>query len=91
MPASPINSQIYAGLFGDPETERLFSDSAEVRAVLMVEGRLARVQGALGLIPAEAAAFIERAAHEAQIDPSALAADTARIGVPVPALLAAFR
>lgn len=91
MPASPMNSQIYAGLFGDPETERLFSDSAEVRAMLLVEGELARVQGSLGLIPAEAAAFIARAAHEAQIDPAALAAATARNGVPVPALLAAFR
>jgi 3-carboxy-cis,cis-muconate cycloisomerase len=91
MPASPINSLIYAGLFGDPETERLFSDSAEVRAMLLVEGALARVQGELGLIPAEAAAFIARAAHEAQIDPGALAADTASNGVPVPALLAAFR
>ena len=91
MPASPMNSQIYAGLFGDLETERLFSDSAEVRAMLLVEGELARVQGSLGLIPAEAAAFIARAAHEAQIDPAALAAETARNGVPVPALLAAFR
>ncbi len=91
MPASPMNSQIYARLFGDPETERLFSDSAEVRAMLLVEGTLARVQGHLGLIPADAAAFIERAAHEAQIDPAALAAETARNGVPVPALLAAFR
>lgn len=91
MPASPMNSQIYAGLFGDPETERLFSDSAEIRAMLLVEGTLARVQGNLGLIPADAAAFIERAAYEAQIDPAILAADTALNGVPVPALLAAFR
>lgn len=91
MPASPMNSQIYAGLFGDTETERLFTDSAEVRAMLLVEGTLAHVQGGLGLIPADAAAFIERAAREAQIDPAALAPDTARNGVPVPALLAAFR
>jgi 3-carboxy-cis,cis-muconate cycloisomerase len=86
-----MNSLIYAGLFGDPETERLFSDSAELRAMLLVEGELARVQGSLGLIPAEAATFIARAAHEAQIDPAALTAETARNGVPVPALLAAFR
>jgi 3-carboxy-cis,cis-muconate cycloisomerase len=91
MPASLMNSQIYGGLFGDPETERLFSDTAELRALLLVEGALARVQGSLGLIPTEAAAFIDRAAHTAQIDPAALAADTARNGVPVPALLAAFR
>ena len=52
--------------------------------MLLVEGALARVQGALGLIPAEAAAFIDRAAREVLIDPAALAAETARNGVPIP-------
>ncbi|MDO9638247.1 MAG: lyase family protein [Pseudotabrizicola sp.] len=91
MPAAVADSAIYSRLFGDAEVARLFSDSAELRAMLLVEGALARVQGALGLIPAEAAAFIDRAAQEVQIDPSALAAETARNGVPVPAFLAAFR
>lgn len=91
MPAAPADSTLYRQLFGDDETGRLFSDSAEVRSMLLVEGTLARVQGRLGLIPAEAAAFIDRAAREVQIDPAALAAETARNGVPVPALLAAFR
>jgi 3-carboxy-cis,cis-muconate cycloisomerase len=91
MPASPADSAIYGGLFGDVETARLFTDSAELRAMLLVEGALARVQGDLGVIPAEAAAFIDRAAREVQIDPAALADDTARNGVPVPGLLAAFR
>jgi 3-carboxy-cis,cis-muconate cycloisomerase len=91
MPASPADSAIYGGLFGDTDTARLFTDSAELRAMLLVEGALARVQGGLGLIPAEAAAFIDRAANEVQIDPAALAKDTAQNGVPVPALLAAFR
>ena len=91
MPAAPADSALYGALFGDPETARLFSDSAEIRAMLLVEGALARVQGALGLIPQEAAAFIDRSAQEVQIDPSALAAETGRNGVPVPALLAAFR
>lgn len=91
MPAAPADSALYGALFGDPETARLFSDSAEIRAMLLVEGALARVQGALGLIPAEAAAYIDRATREVQIDPAALAAETAQNGVPVPALLAAFR
>ena len=91
MPASPMTSAIYGGLFGDPETEHQFSDIAELRAMLLVEGTLARVQGSLGLIPADAAAFIDSAAKVAQIDPAALGPDTARNGVPVPALLAAFR
>ena len=91
MPASPADSPLYARLFGDDEAARLFSDSAEVRAMLLVEGALAKVQGALGLIPAESAAFLHRASFEVQIDPSALAAETATNGVPVPALVAAFR
>jgi 3-carboxy-cis,cis-muconate cycloisomerase len=91
MPASPADSALYRQLLGDEETARLFSDSAELRAMLLVEGALARVQGDLGLIPAEAAAFIDRAAQEVQIDPASLAAETARNGVPVPGLLAAFR
>ncbi|MFN3645449.1 MAG: lyase family protein [Gemmobacter sp.] len=91
MPAAPADSALYRDLFGDAETAALFTDSAEVRAMLIVEGALARVQGDLGIIPAEAAAFLHRASLEVQIDPAALAAETARNGVPVPALVAAFR
>jgi 3-carboxy-cis,cis-muconate cycloisomerase len=91
MPASPTDSAMYRNLFGDDQAAALFTDSAEVRAMLLVEGALARVQGALGLIPPDAAAFIDRAALEVQIDPAALGLETARNGVPVPALLAAFR
>ncbi|MFZ9198699.1 MAG: lyase family protein [Paracoccaceae bacterium] len=91
MPASPADSPLYARLFGDEEAARLFSDSAEVRAMLLVEGALAKVQGELGVIPAESAAFLHRASFEVQIDPSALAGETAVNGVPVPALVAAFR
>lgn len=91
MPAAAADSTLYRGLFGDDEASALFTDSMEVRAMLLVWGALARVQGAAGVIPAEAAAFIDRAVREVQIDPSALAPGTARNGVPVPALLAAFR
>lgn len=91
MPAHPADSAIYRELLGDAEVARLFSDHAEIAAMLRVEAALARVQGALGLIPAEAAAAIERAAREVAIDPAALAGETARNGVPVPGLLAAFR
>ena len=91
MPASPADSAIYRDLFGDDETARLFSDSAQIRAMLLVEGALARVQGRFGLIPETAAAHIDRAAREVQIDPADLARETAANGVPVPALVAAFR
>ena len=91
MPANPADSALYSVLFNDDETAKLFSAEAEVRMMLLVEGALARVQGDLGLIPPDAAAFIERASREIRLDPAALAPETARDGVPVPALLAAFR
>ena len=91
MAGSLQDSAIYRGLFGDAEVAALFSDSAEVRAMLLVEGALARVQGEAGLIPSEAAAFIDRAVREVLVDPAALSASVAVNGVPVPGLLAAFR
>jgi 3-carboxy-cis,cis-muconate cycloisomerase len=91
MPASPADSQLYGPLFGDAETARLFSDSAEVRAMLLVEGALAKVQGERGVIPPIAGAFLHRMSLEVQIDPAALGAATAVNGVPVPALIEAFR
>ncbi|OWJ80258.1 class-II fumarase/aspartase family protein [Haematobacter genomosp. 1] len=91
MPAAPADSALYRGLFGDDETAAFFTDSAEIRAMLLVEGALARVQGVLGIIPETAAAFIDRSSREVLIDPSALAAETAVNAVPVPALVSAFR
>lgn len=91
MPASPADSALYRHLFSDDEVAALFTDSAELRALMLVEGTLAKVQGSLGLIPAEAAAFLHRASFELQIDPASLAQDTATNGVPIPALVTAFR
>lgn len=91
MPVNPADSVLYGAMFGDREVARLFSDSAEIRAMLLVEGALAEAQAEAGIIPADSAAFIARAAQEVQIDPAALAEATAQNGVPVPALVAAFR
>ncbi|MEF9601493.1 3-carboxy-cis,cis-muconate cycloisomerase, partial [Paracoccus sp. PXZ] len=82
MPAAAADSTLYRSLFSDDETAALFTDSAEIRAMLLVEGALAGVQGRLGLIPEAAGAFIDRASREVQIDPAALAAETATNGVP---------
>lgn len=91
MPSSAFDSATFRTLFGDPETQRLFTDSAEIRAMLLVEGALARAQADAGLIPETAAAAIHRAALEVQIDPGALASATGENGVPVPALITAFQ
>ncbi|MEO0701587.1 MAG: lyase family protein [Pseudomonadota bacterium] len=91
MPASPLDSALYARLLGDPKVAALFTDSAEVRAMLIVEGALARVQGEIGLIPKVSAEAIHRASMEVQVDPGGLAEATGQNAVPVPALVAAFR
>ncbi|MEQ5871364.1 adenylosuccinate lyase family protein [Sagittula sp. NFXS13] len=91
MPATPFDSIHLSGLFPTGDTARLFSDSAEVRAMMLVEGTLAQVQGAHGVIPETAAAAIHRASLECQIDPVGLAKATAQNGVTTPALVAAFR
>ncbi|SES42243.1 3-carboxy-cis,cis-muconate cycloisomerase [Tranquillimonas rosea] len=91
MTASAFDSAIYRDLLGDAETARLFSDGAVIRAMLLVEGALAKAQGAAGLIPETAAAAIHRAALEVSIDPAALSEETGRNGVVVPALVSAFR
>ena len=91
MAVSVFDSSLYSGLYADEELTRLFADSAELRAMLLFEGALAQVQGDLGIIPAEAAKTIHRASLEVQLDPAGLRAGTAESGVPVPALVAAFR
>lgn len=91
MPATPFDSTLLRDLFPGAEVSRLFSDNAEVRAMMLVEGTLAKVQGAAGVIPEISAQAIHRASHELQIDPGGLAKATGINGVCVPALVAAFR
>ncbi len=91
MAASVFDSLIFNRLFPTGETARLFSDTAEVRAMLLVEGALAKVQGAQGIVPDLSAQAIHRATMELQIDPGALSDPTGENGVSVPGLLAAFR
>ncbi|MGB3245350.1 MAG: lyase family protein [Sulfitobacter sp.] len=91
MAASVFDSPLHAQLFPTGEAGRLFSDSAAIRAMLLVEGALAKAQGALGVIPEVSAAAIHRASLEVQLDPGALAQATGQNGVSVPGLVAAFR
>ena len=91
MAGSVFDSLLLGKLFPAGDTGRLFSDTAEIRAMLLVEGALAKVQGALGVIPEISAAAIARAAMEIQIDPGALAEPTGANGVSVPGLVAQFR
>jgi 3-carboxy-cis,cis-muconate cycloisomerase len=91
MATTPFDSGLYRDLFHDAEIGSLFSDSAELRAMMLVEGALAKAQGDLGIIPELSAAFIARSTREIQIDPTGLAAETGMNGIPVPALVKAMR
>jgi 3-carboxy-cis,cis-muconate cycloisomerase len=84
-------SDLYGAMWSDPEATALFGDGAEIAGMIRVEAALARVQGRLGVIPAECARIISEFCETAQIAPAALAAATARDGVPVPGLVAALR
>ena len=91
MPATPLDSALYRGLLGDTRVGQLFTDGAEIRAMLLVEGALARAQAAEGLIPETSAQAIHRASLEVAIDPAGLATATGENAVAVPALVTAFR
>ena len=62
MTNGPFGSALYGDLWGDAEVGKLFTDSAEIRAMLVVEGALAEVQAGLGMIPADAGKAIKAAA-----------------------------
>ena len=91
MAGSVQDSAVYHRLFDAGGASKLFTDSAEVRAMLIVEGALAKAQGKLGIIPELSAAAIHRATLEIALDPGGLGEAAATNGVPVPGLVEAFR
>ncbi len=91
MAASLFDSPNYAKLFPVGDAGRLFTDTAEVRAMMLVEGTLAKLQGKAGTIPEISAQAIHRASLELQIDPTGLGDATGQNGVSVPGLVAEFR
>lgn len=91
MTASLYDSAMFRDLMQDRDTATLFTDTAELRAMLLVWGALAQAQAKVGMVPELSAKAIQRAAMEIQVDPAALAAATGQNAVPVPALLTAFR
>ncbi|MEO9820660.1 MAG: lyase family protein [Paracoccaceae bacterium] len=91
MAASIFGSSYLGGLFDTGEVGRLFTDSAEVRALLLTEGALAKAQGALGVIPEISAMAIHRASLEVQLDPADFREATRQNGVVIPGLVAGFR
>lgn len=78
-------------LLGDAEVSRHFTPEAELRAMLAFEVALAKAEADHGVIPAEAAAAIARAAQAFKPDMAALADATARDGMVVPEWVSQLR
>lgn len=91
MSISPVDSALYGTLFSEPEVAEAFSDLATIRAMLLVEAGLARVQGRLGIIPADGAARISDLASSFEPDLAGIAAGTEKSGVPIIPLVEQLR
>ena len=83
MTASMIDSQVFRHIFSTEAMRQVFSDEARVQYYLDIEAALAKVQGRMGIIPAEAAEEIIAHCHAEQFDMQKLKTATERIGYPV--------
>ena len=83
MPATALDSLIFRDIFSTEAMRRVFSDERRTAYYLEIEAALARVQGRLGIIPAEAAREIEAKCRIENIDLGKLKQQTERIGYPI--------
>lgn len=83
MSSTTLESEIFKNMFGTEPMRAVFSDTRLVGNYLEVEAALARVQGALGIIPPEAAATIDAAAKAVRIDMDRLRRETEIVGYPI--------
>src|SRR5690606_9531198 len=87
MTVNPADSAILGGLFGTDEMRRVFADEGRLQPMLDVEAALARVEARLGIVPADAAEAITRAAKVENLLFEGLGASTCNVGYPVVALV----
>jgi 3-carboxy-cis,cis-muconate cycloisomerase len=83
MPSTIIDSAVFGDIFSTQAMRRVWSDENRTAKYVEIESALAKVQGRLGLIPAEAAAEIVRVCDIGNIDMVKLKAQTERIGYPI--------
>jgi 3-carboxy-cis,cis-muconate cycloisomerase len=86
-----LDSKIFGPLFKDDEISGLFDDGAFLRAMLVVEGALARVEAGLGIIPASAGERISEICKTVDLDQQQIGQGTQRDGVPVISLVRGIR
>ncbi|MDQ8730764.1 adenylosuccinate lyase family protein [Bradyrhizobium sp. LHD-71] len=83
MPSTVAESLIFRDMFGTPAMREVFSDERLVHQFLAVEAALARAEGAVGVIPAQAAQAISSAAAAMTIDFARLRHETEIVGYPI--------
>jgi len=91
MGAYVIDSALFRDQFGTSAMRAIFSDEQTVQKWLDVEAALAKVQAELNIIPAEAAAEIQKKAQVENIDLDALKAEMDRTAHPIVPLLRAMK
>ena len=87
MAASIIDSRIFGDIFSEAKMRQVWSDENRTAKYLDIERALAKVQGALGIIPNEAADEIVKNCELSQIDWAKLKAKTEQIGYPIIAVV----
>ncbi len=88
---SAPETSFYRPLLLDPTVSTLVSEARFIRAMLEVEGALARAQADVGLLPADSAEAIAQACDQLEVPAERLASGTAKDGVPVPALVSELK
>lgn len=78
-----LDSNYFADMFGTQVMREAFSDAARIESWLATEAAIARVQGRMGIIPAEASEHIQAAARLEHVDVAAMREDYLRVGFPI--------
>jgi 3-carboxy-cis,cis-muconate cycloisomerase len=87
LPVNPADSPILGTLYGSDAMRAVFDERTYFQRMLDVEAALARVQARLGIIPADAAEAITRAARAENLVTEELAASARNVGYPVVGLV----
>jgi 3-carboxy-cis,cis-muconate cycloisomerase len=87
MPSTVFDSVLFRDAFGTPAMRGIFCDERYIAQCTRVEVALARVQGRLGVIPADAASAIVANASTEGIDYAKLKHETDIVGYPIVGLV----
>ncbi|MEW6254906.1 MAG: 3-carboxy-cis,cis-muconate cycloisomerase [Pseudomonadota bacterium] len=83
MGSTVFDSALFRDMFGTAQMRAVFADEALVARYLEVEAALARAQGRLGVIPADAARHIDATCRALTVDFERLRQETEIVGYPI--------